>query len=113
MQQALPEELRWHRVEWQPSPEPQRHQPKGPAPVKMRSTRDLHEWQPSPEPLDTLQGIFSEQPDKYHQHVLKLSQLVANQAAPPAKRPRPSDNEEYAGLNLTNLEQQGIYLHAV
>jgi hypothetical protein len=82
LQQALPSELRWHRVD----------------------------WQPSPEPLDKIQNILEMQPEKHNHLLQKLSELISNQAAPPLKCHR---TRGYDDLRLTNLQQQGIHLHAV
>jgi hypothetical protein len=68
------------------------------------------EWQPSPEPLDKIQKILEMQPEKHNHLLQKLSELISNQAAPPLKLHR---TREYDDLRLTNLQQQGIYLHGV
>jgi hypothetical protein len=80
LQQALPPE--WHRVD----------------------------WQPSPEPLNKIQRILELQPEKHSRLLQQLSELKSNQAAPPMKR---RTTPGYNSLQLTNLEQQGIYLHAI
>jgi hypothetical protein len=50
------------------------------------------EWKPTPEPLDKIEALLSHSPAE-HAHLLnKLSQLKAAQEAPPTKRQRPSDN---------------------
>jgi hypothetical protein len=82
LQQALPLELRWHKVD----------------------------WQPSPEPLDKIQQMLELQPEKHNHLLQKLTELKRNQAAPPTKRRR---TPGYDSLQLTNLQQQGIYLHAI
>jgi hypothetical protein len=82
LQQALPDELRWYRMD----------------------------WKPSPEPLDKIKQTLELQPEK-HSHLLqKLSDLKTAQAAPPVKRHR---THGYGDLQLTNLQRQGIYLHAI
>jgi hypothetical protein len=65
------------------------------------------EWQPHPEPKDSIQAILLREPVKHQSLLTQLSQLETAQQEPPRTKQKTEDN--YQGLQLSNLAKQGIY----